>query len=80
MGIAVERAGRRALGAGRVRYDAPVVVAGFHEAVIAIGDRIRVQGLALVEEHAAGEQLYREGPRRIRIIAHPAHPLTIGRR
>jgi len=52
----------------------------FEEAVIAIGDRIRVQGLALVEAHVAAPQLYRGGAQRIRIIAHPAHPLTIGRR
>jgi hypothetical protein len=53
---------------------------GFEEAVIAIGDRIRVQGLALVESHEVREQLYRDDARRTRIVAHPAHPLTIGRR
>jgi hypothetical protein len=53
---------------------------GFEETVIAIGDLIRVQGLALVEAHEVREQLYRDEARRIRIVAHPAHPLTIGRR
>jgi hypothetical protein len=48
--------------------------------VIAIGDLVRVHGLALVEAHEASEQLYRDDVRRIRIVTHPAHPLTIGRR
>jgi hypothetical protein len=53
---------------------------GFEEAVISVGDRICVQGLAVVEAHAGADQLYRDGARRIRIIPHAAHPLTIGRR
>jgi len=58
----------------RARYS------GFAEAVIAVGDRIRVQGLALAEADDDAAQLYRDGAPRIRIIAHPTHPLTIGRR
>lgn len=53
---------------------------GFEESVIAIGDLIRVQGLVLIEGHEASEQLYRDDARRIRVVAHPAHTLTIGRR
>jgi hypothetical protein len=65
------------------RHDQPAELArygGFEEAVIAIGDRVRVQGLALAEAHSTAEQLYRDGAQRIRIVAHTAHPLTIGRR
>ena len=65
------------------RHDQPAELArygGFEEAVIAVGDRVRVQGMAIAEAHAATEQLYRDGARRIRIVAHAAHPLTIGRR
>lgn len=53
---------------------------GFGEVVIAIGDRIRVQGRALVEAYDAGERPYRDVVRRVRILAHPGYPLTIGRR
>jgi hypothetical protein len=53
---------------------------GFEEAVIATGDRVRVQGLALAEAHVGAEQLYRGGAQKFRIVAHAAHPLTIGRR
>ena len=65
------------------RHDQPAELArhsGFEEAVIAIGDRVRVQGMALSEAHSATDQLYRDGAQRIRIVAHTAHPLTIGRR
>jgi hypothetical protein len=65
------------------RHSQPPALArdsGFEEVVIAVGDRIRVQGLALVEAHEAAEQLYRDGVLRVRIVAHPGHPLTIGRR
>ncbi len=65
------------------RHSQPAAVAhdsGFGEVVIAVGDRIRVQGLALIEAHDAGERLYRDGVRRVRIVAYPGHPLTIGRR
>lgn len=53
---------------------------GFEEATIATGDQIRVQGLALVEAHQMGDHGYRERATQIRLVAHPAHPLTIGRR
>jgi hypothetical protein len=65
------------------RHDRPAELArygGFEEAVIAVGDRVRVQGLALAEADAVAAQLYRDGAPRIRIVAHPEHPLTIGRR
>lgn len=52
---------------------------GFEEAAIAVGDRIRVQGLALIEARPLTEQGYRGGATQIRLVAHPAHPLTIGR-
>jgi hypothetical protein len=52
---------------------------GFEEATIAVGDRIRLQGLALIEARPLAEQGYRGGATQIRIVAHPAHPLTIGR-
>jgi hypothetical protein len=52
---------------------------GFEEATIAVGDRVRVQGLALIEAHPLAEYGYRDGVTQIRIVAHAAHPLTIGR-
>lgn len=53
---------------------------GLEEVVIAVGDRVRVQCQAIVETDIAREQLYRDQARKIRIVAHPDHPLTIGRR
>jgi hypothetical protein len=52
---------------------------GFEQCVIVDGDTIKVQGLALVE-HAppSNEKGYRDTERRIRLVAHGAHPLTIG--
>ena len=44
------------------------------------GEVVTIEGLALAESHAAAAQLYRDGATRFRIIAHPVHPLTIGRR
>ena len=52
---------------------------GFEEATIAVGDRVRVQGLALIEAHPLAEQGYSDSVTQIRIVAHAAHPLTIGR-
>ena len=52
---------------------------GFEEATVALGDQVRVQGLALIEAHPPAEQGYRDGVMQIRIVAHAAHPLTIGR-
>jgi len=56
--------------------------AGFEELALAPGAKIRVQGMAIVELDPAGggERGYREhAPRRIRLVAHENHPLTIGR-
>lgn len=56
--------------------------AGFDELRIIPGDRIRVQGMAIVEQDpgAGDERGYREdAPRRIRLVPHAEHPLTIGR-
>jgi len=52
---------------------------GFEEAILVAGDRIRVHGVALVDLDGPGERGYRDGPRRIRIVAHAGHPLTIDR-
>lgn len=52
---------------------------GFEQAVIVEGDKIRVQGLALVEHAPPSDASgYRDTERRIRLVAHGAHPLTIG--
>jgi hypothetical protein len=53
--------------------------ASFDEAVVEAGDRIAVQGLVVVDERpATTETGYREAGRALRVVAHPAHPLTIG--
>lgn len=57
-------------------------IAGFDELRISPGDKIRVQGMAIVEQdpNGAGERGYRaDAPQRIRLVAHADHPLTIGR-
>lgn len=54
----------------------------FVEATIEDGDRVRVQGVALVEldATAAAERGYRDAPAtRVRVVAADGHPLTIGR-
>lgn len=59
-----------------------VVTSGFDETRVAPGDRVAVQGMAIVEldPSATDERGYRENaPRKIRLVAHDAHPLTIGR-
>jgi len=59
-----------------------VVASGFDEARVAPGDRVSVQGMAIIEldPTASDERGYRENaPRKIRLVAHDAHPLTIGR-
>ncbi len=56
--------------------------AGFDELRIVPGDKIRVQGMAIVELDPGdgAERGYREdAPRRIRLVPHAEHPLTIGR-
>lgn len=56
--------------------------AGFDELALEPGTKIRVQGMAIIEVDpgAAGERGFRdESPRRIRLVAHEGHPLTIGR-
>lgn len=62
--------------AEQIRY------AGFDELRIIPGDKIRVQGMAIVELDPGdgAERGYRENaPRRIRLVPHAEHPLTIGR-
>ncbi|HEY5947140.1 MAG TPA: hypothetical protein VIV40_16670 [Kofleriaceae bacterium] len=59
-----------------------VANSGFEETTIAVGDRIAVQGMAIIEldPTAPDERGYREqAPRKIRIVGHDDHPLTIGR-
>jgi hypothetical protein len=66
----------RGQSAEHIRY------AGFDELRIIPGDRIRVQGMAIVElDHGdSTERGYRENaPQRIRLVPHAEHPLTIGR-
>ena len=66
----------RGQSAEQIRY------AGFDELRIVPGDKIRVQGMAIVEQDptATDERGYREdAPRRIRLVPHAEHPLTIGR-
>ncbi|MEO7092632.1 MAG: hypothetical protein ABI175_05235 [Polyangiales bacterium] len=56
--------------------------AGFDELRIVPGDKIRVQGMAIIDAdpRPSGESGYREGaPQRIRLVPHADHPLTIGR-
>lgn len=56
--------------------------AGFDELRIVPGDKIRVQGMAIIDADpsATTESGYRDGgPRRIRLVPHADHPLTIGR-
>ncbi len=66
----------RGQSAEQIRY------AGFDELRIVPGDKIRVQGMAIVEMDPGdgAERGYRaEAPRRIRLVSHAEHPLTIGR-
>lgn len=52
------------------------------EVVVVPGDRVAVQGMAIIEldPSSPDERGYRENaPRKIRLVAHEAHPLTIGR-
>jgi hypothetical protein len=53
----------------------------FEELALVPGTKIRVQGMAIVELDPApgGERGYREDARRIRLVPHENHPLTIGR-
>jgi hypothetical protein len=56
--------------------------AGFDELRIIPGDKIRVQGMAIIEVDpgSGSERGYREdAARRIRLVPHADHPLTIGR-
>ncbi len=56
--------------------------AGFDELRILPGDKIRVQGMVVVDIDPGGvdERDYRaDAPRRIRVVPHADHPLTIGR-
>lgn len=56
-----------------------VRTAGFEQVAIVEGDSVRVQGLAMIEQVAPTDAMgYRETDRRIRLVAHDAHPLTIG--
>lgn len=53
----------------------------FEEAIVEPGARVRVQGMAIVEsdDSATTETGYRDmAPRRVRVVAHANHPLTIG--
>jgi hypothetical protein len=55
--------------------------AGFDEIALEPGTRVRVQGMAIVEldPSAPTERGFRDdAPRRIRVVAHAEHPLTIG--
>lgn len=47
----------------------------FEEAIVEIGAKVRVHGMTVVEAATDG---YRDGSTRIRLVAHDAHPLTIG--
>lgn len=52
----------------------------FHEVRVEPGTKIRVQGMAIVElDASAPEGGYRDGARRVKLVAHEQHPLTIGR-
>jgi hypothetical protein len=51
----------------------------FEETTIVVGDRIRIQGMVVVEAQPLREQGYRDGTPQIRLVADGAHPLTIGR-
>lgn len=55
---------------------------GFEEVVVEPGDRVAVQGMVMIEADpsSAADRGYRDdAPRKIRLIAHANHPLTIGR-
>lgn len=61
-------------------FDARMVrTSSFQQAAIEDGDQVQVQGLALVEQAPPSDASgYRETERRVRLVAHGAHPLTIG--
>jgi hypothetical protein len=61
-------------------FDASLIRgSGFQQTVVTHGDRICVQGLALVEQAPPSDATgYRETTRVIRLVAHEGHPLTIG--
>lgn len=61
-------------------FDARLVrTSSFQQAVIAAGDKVRVHGLVLVEQAPPSDASgYRETERHVRIVAHGAHPLTVG--
>lgn len=64
---------------GRARQLVPS--SSFEEVAIEPGARVSVQGMAVIESDAShpSERGYRDsGPTRVRLIAHEAHPLTIG--
>lgn len=52
----------------------------FYELRLEVGMKIRVQGRVVVElDPTAPEGGYRDGSRKVRLVAHAGHPLTIGR-
>lgn len=61
-------------------FDARMVrTSSFQQASISDGDKVAVQGLALIEQAPPSDaQGYRETERTIRLVAHESHPLTIG--
>ncbi len=67
------------------KYEQPrklVTTSSCEETTIVPGDRVAVQGMAIIETdaNAASERGYRDdAPRKVRLVAHDAHPLTIGR-
>jgi hypothetical protein len=61
-------------------FDARMVrTSSFQQVSIVDGDRVRVQGLALVEQAPPSDARgYRETDRVVRLVAYGSHPLTIG--
>jgi hypothetical protein len=61
-------------------FDARMLrTSSFQQVAIADGDKIAVQGLALVEQVPPSDASgYRDTERTIRLVAHDSHPLTIG--
>ena len=63
----------------RMQFDVYVRTAGFDEARVEVGAKIKVHGVSRSELAPAGETGFREAPTQIRITGDEAHPLTIDR-
>ena len=63
----------------RMQFDVYVRTAGFDEARVEVGAKIKVHGVSRSELARAGETGFRDAPTQIRLTGDDAHPLTIDR-